>query len=272
LVERHGNRKPGRWRDTIREFNRELGTPVPSTYVVHSGALITFFDLTEPHSPYTHLVERGTEEALSSQDFWKIDEDHERVFKSLLRFSLQQRLFQEHVRWENDDRQFIFLPRPISPNQREEVWRGDKKSKRTVFMRQFNKKDPSKVFMQKHFSFSVDFNRFGDQWLMSITPSWFFSYGEDFKKSGFGHENLSWIKRQENNQAVMNHFRFVVAWLRSIDDEDLFSEGGAKDSFLSFGDSLSLDGAPALDESKWTPLTEVLSDESGANLQRLFGK
>lgn len=272
LVARHGNKKPGKWRDTIREFNRELGMPVPSSYVVHSGALITFFDLTEPHSPFKHLVERGTEEALGSQDFWKIDEDHERVFKSLLRFSLQQRLFQEQVRWENDDRQFIFIPRPSSPNQREEVWQGEKKSKRTVFVRHFNKKDSSKVFLQKHFSFSVDFNQFGDQWFMSITPSWFFSYGEDFKKSGFGHENLSWIKRQENNQAVMNHFRFVVAWLRSIDDEDLFSEEGAKDSFLSFGESLSLGGAPSLDESKWTALPEAQPDDSWANSQRLFGR
>ncbi|MBK8762368.1 MAG: SMEK domain-containing protein [Sulfuritalea sp.] len=272
LVARHSNRRPGRWRETIREFNRELGTPVPSAYVVHSGALITFFDLTYSHTPYKHLVERGTEEALGSQDFWKIDEDHERVFKSLLRFSLQQRLFQEQVRWENDDRQFIFLPRPSSPNQREEVWQGDKKSKRTVFMRQFNKKDPSKVFLQKHLSFSVEFNRLGDQWLMSITPSWFFSYGEDFKKSGYGYENLSWIKRQENNQAVLNHFRFVATWLRSIDGEDLFSEGVAKDSFLSFGDILFLDGAPSLDESKWTALPEALPDESGPNLPRLFGR
>jgi hypothetical protein len=139
-------------------------------------------------------------------------------------------------------------------------------------MRQFNKKDSSKVFRQKHLSFSVDFNRFGGQWLMSITPSWFFSYDADFKKSGYGYENLSWIKRQENNQAVLNHFRFVATWLRSIDDEDMFSEGIAKDSFLSFGDILFLDGAPSLDESKWTALPEALPDESGPNLPRLFGR
>lgn len=271
LVSRHGNRRPGRWRDTIREFNQEMGRSVPSAYVVHSGALITFFDLTDTHSPYKHLVERGTEEALGSQDFWKIDEDHERVFKSLLRFSLQQRLFQERVRWENDDKQFIFLPWQDSPNQREEVWQGDKKAKRTVFMRQFNKRDPSKVFMQKHLSFSVDFARFDECWRMAITPSWFFSYSDDFKKSGFGHDNLSWIKRQENNQAVLNHFRFIAAWLRSIDSEDLFSQGESKDSFLTFGESLSLDGAPALDESKWAALPEAPPDDAGPNLQRLFG-
>jgi hypothetical protein len=70
----------------------------------------------------------------------------------------------------------------------------------------------------------------------------------------------------------MNHFRFVATWLRSIDDEDLFSEGNAKDSFLSFGDILLLDGAPSLDESKWTALPEVLPDELGPNLPRLFGR
>lgn len=271
LVERHGKRKSGRWRETIREFNQELGKPVPSAYVVHSGTLVSFFDLTDSHSPYKHLVERGTEEVLGSQDFLEIDEDHERVFKSLLRFSLQQRLFQERVRWENDEKQFIFLPRIDNPNQREEMWQGDKKAKRTVFMRQLNKRDPSKVFMQKHLSFSVDFCRFDERWLMAITPSWFFSYGDDFKKSGFGHDNLSWIKRQENNQAVLNHFRFISAWLRSIDDEDLFAEENAKDSFLSFGDSLILGGAPSLDESKWAALPVASPDDSVPNLQRLFG-
>lgn len=272
LVERHGNRKPGRWRETIREFNQELGMSVPSAYVVHSGALITFFDLTDLGSPYRHLIERGTEESMGSQEFWKIDEDHERVFKSLLRFSLQQRLFQEQVRWENDERQFIFLPRFDSPDQREEVWQGEKKSKRTVFIRQFNKKDSSKIFLQKHLSFAVDFIWFDPNWFMSITPSWFFSYGDNFKKSWRGHENLSWIKRQENNQAVLNHFRFIAAWLRSIDDEDLFSTEEVKESFLSFGENLRLEGAPSLDESRWAPLPDALSDEAGQQVQRLFGR
>lgn len=270
LVECHGKRRAGRWRETIREFNQDMQLRIPSTYVIHSGALITFFDLTNHNNPFRHLIEPGTAEEQRSLDFSMIDEDHERVFKSLLRFSLQQRLFQEHVRWENDEKEFVFLPREIGLNQREEVWQGEKKAKRTVFSRQFNKKDSSKVYMQKHLSFSVDFLSLGDNWFASITPSWFFSYGPDFKKSGYSHDNLSWIKRQENNQQVMNHFRFLSAWLRSIDEEDLFPEKKLNDSFISFGQILSFGGAPLLDESRWAALPSPTADES-EQLQRLFG-
>ena len=270
LVERHGKRRPGLWRTTIREFNQENGSAVPSAYVIHSGNLVTFFDLTSRDNPYKHLIEPGTIEEHHPGDYWAIDEDHERVFKSLLRFSLQQRLFKERVRWENDSGEFVFLPLEDGLNQREEVWQGEKKATRTVFARQFSKKDRSKVFLQKHLSFSVEFLIFGDLWFMVITPSWFFSYGADFRKSGFSHDNLSWIKRQENNQQVMNHFRFISAWLRTIDDEDLFSEKKLTDSFLSFGSALTLGGAPSLEESGWAALPSSNEDDP-EKPQRMFG-
>lgn len=267
LVDKHGKRKPGLWRTTIREFNQENELRSPSAYIVHSKTLITFFDLTDSNNPYRHLIEPGTTEAHRSKDFWTIDEDHERVFKSLLRFSLQQRLFQEHVRWENDAKEFVFLPHKNGANQREEAWLGEKKAKRSVFVRKFYKTDPSRVFMQKHLSFSVDFLYFDESWFMSITPGWFFSHGSDFKKSGYSHDNLSWIKRQENNQQVVNHFRFIAAWLQSIDEADLFSEKNVRDSFLSFGQALRFDGAPSLDESKWAALPVPSEDETEQRLR-----
>lgn len=270
LVEHHGKRRAGRWRDTIREYNQDMQRRIPSTYVVHSDTLITFFDLTNQNNPYQHLIEPGTAEGHRSQDFWRVDEGHERVFKSLLRFSLQHRLFQERVQWENDEKEFVFLPREDGMNQREEVWQGEKKAKRTVFARQFNKNDPTKVYMQKHLSFSVDFLIFNDNWFISITPSWFFSHGTTFRKSGYSHDNLSWIKRQENNQQVMNHFRFIASWLSSIDEVDLFSDRKPRDSFISFGQTLNLGGAPSLDESKWAALPSPSEDESEQR-QRLFG-
>ena len=269
LVALHGKRRPGQMRKTIREFNQTLKKSVPSGYVDHGGMLMSFMDLTLPTSPYRHLVEPGTAEEHKSADFSNIDDDRERVFKALLRSSLQQRLYQEHVRWEHEDRQFIFLPREEDQDQRLEGWQGETKATRTVYGRKYSKKDTSKVFQQKHLSFAVEFIRFGEDWLMAITPSWFFSYGDDFKKSHFASENLSWVKRHEANQAVMNHFRFIAAWLRSMDEEDLFTSGGHS-TVLSFGDILTLDGAPSLDESKWGPLpVDQEADEENTS-GRLF--
>lgn len=270
----HNDGRASYLRKSIQSYCKKNELSVPSAYVAHAGALITFHDLERQDCPYRHIIEPGTNETLSSKEFGEIDKDHENVFKSLLRFTLQQRLFEERVLWYNDEKQFVFLPWKKDEDMRTEAWQGEKKSKRVVFVKQYNKKDRNKVFMQKHFSFSVDFHNFMDAWLMSVTPSWFFSYSDDFKSSGYGHENLSWIKRQENNRAVFNHFRFVAAWLKSIDEEDLFSQAAAysKTSFLSFGDAISLTGAPSLDESKWAAIPDALEEDAMPPTQRLFGK
>jgi hypothetical protein len=105
---------------------------------------------------------------------------------------------------------------------------------------------------------------------MSITPSWFFSFGPNFNKSSYAFENLSWIKRQETNQSVMNHFRFIATWLKSIDEETLFSSDSPA-VLLSFGNMLTLDGAPSLDESKWLPLSDSLDGEDDIS-RRLFDR
>lgn len=258
-------------RKAIRSYCRDNQIVVPSAYVVHSGSLVTFHALDSLDSPYRNLIEPGTEEKIETSEFWEIDRDHEKVFKSLLRFSLQQRLYQENVSWKHDDKQFVFLPRSGGKDLREETWQGDKKSKRIVFERKYNKNDRSKVLTQKHLAFSVDFQHIAEEWLMSITPSWFFSYGGDFKKSGFSHDNLSWLKRQENNRAVLNHYRFIAAWLKSIDEEDLFSLDGGRDAFLTFGDTISLEGAPLLDESLWEALPERVAEDDEHISRRLFG-
>ena len=270
LIERHGKRRPGQMRKTISEFNKDLKKPVPSGYVTHGRLIISFLDLTDSGSPFRHLLEPGTSEEHRSEDFLNIDPDRERVFKSLLRSTLQQRLYAEHVRWEHEDRQFIFLPRDDEQNQRYIEWRGEKTATRAVFDRKYNKKDPSKVFQQKHLSFAVQFLHFDGDWFMSITPSWFFSFGPNFNKSSYAFENLSWIKRQETNQSVMNHFRFIATWLKSIDEETLFSSDSPA-VLLSFGNMLTLDGAPSLDESKWLPLSDSLDGEDDIS-RRLFDR
>jgi hypothetical protein len=267
LVERHGKRRPGQMRKTISEFNKELKKPVPSGYVTHGRLIMSLMDLTDSGSPFRHLMETGTCEEHRCDDFINTDPDRERVFKSLLRSTLQQRLYVEHVRWDHEDRQFIFLPREDDQNQRYIEWRGEKTATRAVFDRKYGKKDPSKILQQKHLSFGVHFIRLNSDWYMSITPSWFFSFGLNFAKSNYAFQNLSWIKRQETNQAVMNHFRFIATWLKSIDEETLFSTDGHA-VLLSFGDMLSLSGAPSLDESKWLPLSASLEDEEIAG--RLF--
>ena len=191
----------------------------------------------------------------------------------MLRFTLQQRLFQEKVKF-NEDKQFIFLPLIDSLNERTEAWHGEKDAKRAVFKRQFNKNSPDKVLMQKHLAFTVDFHHFDGNWFVAITPDWFFSIGESYRRSGFAYKNLKWIKQQENNNQVFNHFRFIYAWLRKIDDVDLFSEVGnpSKRAYLTYGDICELNNAPKLDETLWEALPDYKEQDEFPSTKRLFGK
>lgn len=260
-------------RKAIFGFASEFGIKIPSSFIVHGDTLITFVDLTDAkNTPYKLIIESGTEEEIPAEDFWRQSEDQEYAFRGLLRFTLQQRLYQERVIF-NKDKQFIFLPLSDSLNERTESWHGDKDAKRTVFKRQFYKNNAEKVIMQKHLAFTVDFHRFDEIWYLAITPDWFFSIGEAYRRSGFAYKNLKWIKQQENNTQVFNHFRFIHAWLRKIDEADLFSEvnNPSKKAFLTYGDISELNNAPQLDESLWEALPVYKEDTELPSSQRLFG-
>ncbi len=258
-------------RKKLQDTCREMGIKVPSGFEVSGGIIITFYDLENDNNPYSAIIEKGTVEPIGSGEFYEIDEDHERIFKSFLRFTLQHRLYKEDVVWKHKDRLFVFLPRSSGDDVREETWKDKRQSTRKVFERKYNKNDPSKIFSQKHLAFSVDFLRTEDRWYVAITPDWYFSYGDNYRRSGFAQDNIKWLKSQENNLTVFNHFRFLSAWLKSIDEEDLFTPVDVSEKFLSFGDIAALDSHPPLDDTQWLPLHDPSEEEDIPQTGRLFG-
>lgn len=253
-------------RKELGEHVRKLERSVPSDYEVSSGKLITFHNLGESNNPFSFLVDEGTVEPFAPADYYGIDADHERIFKSLLRFSLQQKLYRQRVVWKHKQGLFIFLPIRDSDDIRTEPWIGQKKSRRKVFERKYNKKDLTKVLSTKHFAFSASFITIGGDWYMAITPNWFFSYGERYQESHYGDKLLSGLKRMEKNRSVFDQFRFLCSWLTDLDSEDLFSNSADSSPQLTFGGILGFEGAPHLNEDLWEPLVVVDEDsmEQGA--------
>lgn len=261
LPEVVGSKKVRNQRKAVRSYAREQERSVPSDYEVTGGRLITFHNLEERDNPFAFLVDEGTVEPFSPSDFYSIDADHERIFKSLLRFCLQQKLYKHRVLWKHEDGIFIFLPIRDTDNIRTETWIGQKKASRTVFWRKFKDKDPDKVLSMRHFAFSAGFLVVDDQWYVSITPDWFFSYGDDYRRSAFGDVPLSGLKRMEKNRSVFDQFRFLCAWLNDLDSADLFSLDAATTPMLTFGSILELGGAPHLNEEFWEPLVVADADD-----------
>ena len=256
-------------RQGVKDFSRENGPLVPSDFEASEGRLITFHDLEAGDNPFRHVIEEGTVEDFSPSDYYGIDEDHERTFKSLLRFTLQQKLYKHDVLWQHIERKFIFLPHRPKQNKRTENWTGQKASSRMVFERKFKTAKKDEVLSTRHFAFSVDFMRLNDRWYMALTPDWFFSFGDDYRRSFYGDKLLSGLKRMEKNRSVYDQVRFLASWLEDIDTQDLFSEESANTPTLSFAASLKLPGGRALDERLWEPLQVQANDSLQGRLGSL---
>ncbi|MBK7649425.1 MAG: SMEK domain-containing protein [Betaproteobacteria bacterium] len=257
-------------RKVVREILTSLNLRAPSDYEVNANRLITFHALDDEHGPFAKLIESGTVTPLGSREFYSIDDDHERIFKSLLRFSLQQKLFKHGVHWKHEDGLFVFMPLKDNDLLREETWVGQKTSTRRVFERKLNKNDPNKLFVCKHFAFGADFVRADDGWYIALTPDWFFSYGDDFRRSAYADESISWLKRKEVNRTVSDHFRFLTSWLGALDQDDLFSVTAGPASTMTFGNAVSFGNHPALDDDAWLPLRDLVEDEDTSPIKGLF--
>ncbi|MGH8615017.1 MAG: SMEK domain-containing protein [Gammaproteobacteria bacterium] len=211
-----------RGRKAVRDYLTTMNLRAPSDFEVNARRIITFHKLDERPNPFELVTDIGTLTPLKPHEFYSIDEDHERVFKSLLRLCLQQKLHKHRVLWKHEDGLFIFVPRQDEDLERKETWTGQRQASRTVYEKKINKKDPNKVFVCKHFAFGVDFVRVEDQWFAALTPDWYFSYGDGYRKSLYADEHLSWLKRKEINRTITDNFRFLVSYLEGHDTDDLF--------------------------------------------------
>lgn len=257
-------------RKMIRGALSSLNLRAPSDYEVLARQLITFHPLDDTHGPFAQLIELGTVTPLQAREFYGANKDQERVFKSLLRFTLQQKLYKHGVRWMHEDSLFVFVPLKEGDLLREESWVGQRTSKRRVYERKLNKKDPDKTVLCKHFAFAADFSYSSGRWYVALTPDWHFSFGDNFRRSIYADANLSWLKRKEVNRTVADHFRFLVSWLSALDQDDLFESVKSPAATLSLGEAVSFSNHPALPDNTWLPLRDESDESEEAQTTGLF--
>ena len=171
-------------RKSVRTALAEHGLVPPSDFEVRAKQLLTFHNLEVNDNPFAKVIDAGTVTPMAPAEFHSIDEDYERTFKSLLRLLLQQQLYRYGVVWKYEDGLFVFYPREPEDDVRAETWYEKRTSTRKVFERKMNKKDPTKVFSVKHLAFAPQFLSLNDQWHLAITPNWYFSFGDGYRRSG----------------------------------------------------------------------------------------
>jgi hypothetical protein len=240
-------------REVAQAALKQQGLSFATDWECHENKVITFHNLYEDLR-LTKIIDPGTVTPIPTHRFYtingEVDENRERVFKSLLRRCLQQKLFHRNVKWQNQDNLFIFTEVAGAP-KRTEQWYGERESERTVYERTMKNNKPDEILICKHLAFGTQFKRFGTLWYLAISPDWFFSW-DGYRRSIFADEKLKWLKREEDNKQVFNHFRFIVYFLSHDEPSSLF-EQKQRYRFLNFGNIIKFNSAPQLDDQAWNP-------------------
>lgn len=253
-------------RRLVRAALEQLGLKFAVDWVDYEGKIFTFHDLDDDTLPLNKVIDKGTLTAISPDEFYDVDENQERVFKSLLQRCLQQKLYHLQVQWQSQEELYFLCKttrrlRYASNDGRAISILGVKCSS------VFRKKEPDKTYYYKHLAFRTAFQRIGNSWYLQITPDWFFSH-DGYHRSFYHEDNVSWVKRKENNSEVFNQLRFIVDFLKTNRQLSLLTERTSESyPFLFFGDLPDFSSPALIDDKVWKKKEE--DDQRSDNQQKL---
>lgn len=226
------------------------GFEVPEDFEIHAEQIVTFRDLSERVPALEPYFDAGTVTDISPSEFFSLDDAHLYAFKSLLRRCVQRQLRDVHVQWQHDEHLFFFGPER-DEIERRIAWTGMKAAERVVYKRTMKNNKPEEILTCKHLAFRLEFHLFDANWYISITPTWYFSR-DGYRVDRFGAKNISWLKRQENNQQVHTHFRFIVHQLHEVQENSLFDTKKVV-AHIQVGEPVSFQNHPVLPDDLWNP-------------------
>jgi hypothetical protein len=245
-----------------------------SGWHLFKNQLITFHDLHDESTFLSRIVDKGTIDSIKPESFYivnrQIDVNRENVFKTLLRKTLQEQLYQQGVEWQFEEGLFFFIENGTEKKRKKSVkrkkdgeviedeltifkryekWIGEKESNRAVLERFMKSDNPDEVWYYKHRAFEARFKHIAGKWFLLILPDWFFSY-DGFTKSRFHADDLKWLKKKANTGIVFTDFRFIHFFLRTRKNDLL---PGKNKRFLQYGDYVTFENAPFLYDEAWNP-------------------
>lgn len=245
-----------------------------SGWHLFGNQIISFHDLNDSNLFLSNIIDHGTIESITTESFYnirgKIDPDRENVFKTLLRKTFQEQLYQLYIEWQHREGLFIFVEdgnekKTIKTRKKKkdddptiediifkrfEKWTGEKESTRAVLEIFMKEALPDEPWYFKHRAFEAKFKRINNKWFLLILPDWYFSY-DGFNKSEHHADDLKWLKRKANTGIVFTDFRFICAYLKNKSNDLLQSQ--KLTTFLTFGETVSFDNAPFLFDEAWNP-------------------
>lgn len=169
--------------------------------------LISFSDLADGKNPLQKIIDIGTIERLSVDEFISVNENYKNSYLGLLKACINQKLYNKHIRWIDKEDYFRFNFTTKTPTVRKITWKLKKQATRAAVDEVWNK-DHTQILCFKHIAFHTAIYIFDDIFYLSINPTWSYTWN-GYEKSNLEKDLLSGIKRLESNKSIYNVFRFI---------------------------------------------------------------
>ena len=242
-------------RDALFELLKHEDRP-PDDWVIRARQFMSFRDPTV--WPLSEVVDGGTVERLDcSEVAFPDDEADEHAFIELLRRTLATQLEGTLV-FEKQHRTFYF------PARRQEIrraysYRSLKKHASAQVVQVYPKGGNGGIKFVRHHAFTPRFWRVEDEWLMSVTPTYHFTW-DGVRPDRFASERLAGKKQREHNSSLSGQ---LAMWKHLLIDDvhedaaDLFlpKRGESAHRPLSFEALDPLKLQKAVPEATWRRVT-----------------
>lgn len=256
-------------RKLVQEALSQQGLKFSVDWVTLEKQIVTFHDLSDDLLPLNKIVDEGTVTELETQEFCE-NPVYRNKFVELLQRCLQRKLFYLGINWQNEEREYIFIPFDESDKVREVQWKGVKADKRTVYRQIPDLKDNTKTYCHEHFAFATRFYEFDRSWYLAVTPDWFYSSNGYSRAWYVIEEKRKYKKLVETNQSVSTHVRFIHSYIstnnpqsnRQISMFDKADLPARPYEYLWIKSLQEIDHLPRLPDSDWRPLSVAESDNA----------
>ena len=255
-------------RKLVQEALEQLQLRFAADWVTTEKQIVTFHNLGDDSIPLSKIVDQGTVTELGTQEFYE-NPLYRNKFVELLQKCLQQKLFWLGIQWQNEEKEYIFIPLDPKNQIREIHWKGVKADTRMVYRKIANLKDASKTYCHEHFSFESRFYEFDQTWYLAVTPDWFYS-SDGYKRAWYViEEKRKYKKAVEANQNVSTHVRFIHSFISTNNPQDsqqidMFVGSGTPArvyDFLWIGNLQDIGRLPRLPDAEWRPTSSTETND-----------
>ncbi len=229
----------------------EVKTGINKSWVLHEGSIFSFNDLSQ--APWLNFITSKENEVKSfSSSDWSDTNDLnvKRLFVRLLNSSFETFAHHKSILHKKSDKIDLYYFRPsldddgLPATRRIYYNRLGRKSHQTVCNRYARKSDPTVISYYRHLSFETQFQRFGEDWYLEITPTYLFTH-DGFKLHTYYESKLKGKKGLDKAEIVFSETLFWVDIL-TRGREGLFDR-----EILKFGTLFNSDFEVGINDSLW---------------------